>query len=180
MSAIRLFIFSIILSSTLFGKDELFFERVKVQLYGNIGLTSVGIGGDFAHDLSWDIFYGYVPKSHGGVIVNTLSGKLNKTLLFINNQYSFYSGIGLMHVFNQRYRSSFRDKYPEDNYYQITSTHLLPYLGVDTKERVTDKDIKLYFEVGTIDVYLTDWYKNRGSVDFDDIINFAFGASYDF
>ncbi|MCV6607084.1 MAG: hypothetical protein OIF32_02635 [Campylobacterales bacterium] len=174
------FLFSLLVVTSLFSKEDLFFDRVKLQMFGNIGLVSIGIGGDLSKESSWDFFYGYVPRKYGGVNINTLAIKYNKDFWNLSSKNQMYYGIGLMHVLNQRYQSTFRDEYPETNYYEATSIHLLPYLGLKSKRDFFGNDVKAYIEVGTIDLYLVNWYKNQETLTLGDVVNIAFGVGYDF
>lgn len=174
---LRLFFISLLFVSSIFAQD-LFFKRAYAQAYGNIGQISIGLGDNWTENLRWSIFYGYVSRSYGGdVSINSLAFKMDYELF---TKIGFYAGIGVLYVLNQHYRSQFRDKYPDNTYYHMTSIHLFPFIGLRQEIEVLENKVSPYIEIGSLDVYLVSYHSNPNSLDLTDLINIAFGVSYDF
>ena len=129
----RLLILSFILvSHCAYAK---YFDHMKVQYAGEIGLLSYGLGNNITSNYSLDFFYGYVPAEIAGKEIQTYAVKNDysfyKTSYFAS-EFEYYVGLNIFHVIGLRYQTSRFVKYPR-NYYRLSSIRALLYLGVSVK-----------------------------------------------
>jgi len=162
-------------------------DYAKIQFAGNSGFLSVGTGYlCFGEKLQLDLFYGYVPSFIGGVDIHTISQKNSFTLktykLSDNSTVSPIAGFGVNIALDSKYSTLFTSQYPK-YYYWTTATHLIFFVGAKLHNQIPRKTgangIDIYFELGTIDLYLVDFFKSD-YVDIIDILNISIGMTFHF
>jgi len=163
-------------------------HHYKLQFAGGIGFLSAGVGYHSRSDKTdYDLYYGYVPPSAGGVRIHTLSGKftwaplpvarINKTSIK-----PLTCGLLVNYSFGKQYFGFSPEKYPFGYYGFPTSLHLGAYLGGALDHRFvknhSQRKIGLYYEFVTYDVELLSYMNNHGSLGITDVVSLAIGVRY--
>ena len=153
-----------------------------------MGLVSFGLGYSHFNDkLHLDLFYGYVPTFVGGVETHTITTKIavfpiNRIIKPDHRLSPLAFGMNLSVIIGEDYFFMPPDRYPED-YYWATNFKILPYIGSklhkDFPPHSPFRGIDVYVEVGTVDLYLHDFF-HSDYVDLWDILNFSFGFGVEF
>jgi hypothetical protein len=140
-------------------------DYVKMQLAGNIGFVSVGVGYEVFEDVLFsELLYGYVPKSisradriHLITIKNTFP--VFKKEIGENLTISPIAGFTTTLDIGTTTFTTLPNKYP-DGYYVPTAVHFTIFGGVSVHQHFKNSKIfkgaDFYFEVGTVESYL--WY----------------------
>lgn len=157
-------------------------DFVKVQYAGSIGFTSFGLGYQTRKDrLEGDLYYGYVPKSVGGVHIHALSGKgtlqlINKVKLKSIELRPLALGAVVSYTFGKQYFGFSPDNYPFSYYDFPTALHIGGFIGgrVD-KVLKTGRKVGLYYELGSTDKEIASFLANRRSLHPTDILNLGVG-----
>lgn len=169
-------------------RNRLLPDHMKVQFAGGTGMLSIGAG--YANKKQWlegDLFYGYVPKSVGGLPIHSLTGKLTAFPFKMNfsNMRVRPLGFGLManYTFGKQYFGFTPHNYPFEYYGFPTSLHAGAFVGGQlnfNRRQKKTKQVGLYYEVITFDSELISYLGNKGSLKIGDIINIGFGARVGF
>ena len=162
-------------------------DHVKVQYAGGIGFTSVGLGYQSRNDrLEGDFYYGYVPKSVGGVYIHTVSSKLTwhpiKKIALKSVEFRPLSaGVTLSYTFGKQYFLFWPENYPYTYYDFPTALHTGVFIGgrVD-KPFKSGRRVGLYYELGSNDREITSFIQNGRSLRLTDILNLALGIRTSF
>lgn len=165
------------------AKHRLLPHHLKLQFAGGIGFVSVGAGySNKKHTLEGDLYYGYVPKSMGGLPIHAITGKLS--LLPVKIDFENYQlkpisiGILVNYTFGKQYFGFTPDNYPFEYYGFPTSLHAGGFIGGQVNKKLKQKKLKevgFYYEVITFDSELISYIGNRRSIKITDIINIGFG-----
>jgi hypothetical protein len=165
------------------AKHSLLPDHLKLQFAGGIGFLSIGAG--YSNKKQWletDVYYGYVPKSIGGVTIHSLTGKLSVFPIkfnFKNYQLKPFS-IGLLvnYTLGKQYFGFTPENYPFNYYGFPTSLHAGAFVGGQVNKKLKEKkpkQIGLYYEVISFDSEIISYLGNKNSLKFSDIINIGFG-----
>ena len=165
------------------SKKWYFPDHYKTHFAGNTGFLSCGIGYSFFKGkYETDLFYGYVPKSISGNHIHTIFRKrtykpikitLNKNTKLTPILLGFNSCL----VIGQNSFIILPEQYPE-SYYPPTAIYFAPFIGVGilrtdiSKKRI--KSLEFYFELGTIDRYLRNYFISD-YLELKDILNISLG-----
>lgn len=168
-------------------RSRLLPDYVKVQYAGGIGFTSIGLGYQSRNDrLEGDFYYGYVPKSVGGVYIHALSSKLTWHALKKVDVKSLEvrplsAGILVSYTFGKQYFLFWPENYPYSYYDFPTALHMGVFVGgrVD-KPLKRGKKVGLYYELGSNDRELSSYLSNRKSIRVTEILNLALGIRTSF
>ncbi|MCD6307856.1 MAG: hypothetical protein J7M24_02530 [Candidatus Latescibacteria bacterium] len=165
---------------------------MKSQLAGNIGSVSLGAGYRFYGDrYHVDLMYGYVHERSGGITIHhiTLKNTYRPWKWRINSRRTVVPlTVGLHFSYkigNNNYETwlFLPDRYP-DNYYYSTSFHILPSVGssiiINRPSARLLKHAEIYYEIGSVDIYIHHLLREKRSMRFSDIINLALGLSFRF
>ena len=162
-------------------------DHVKVQYAGGIGFTSVGLGYQSRNDrLEGDFYYGYVPKSVGGVHIHTVSSKLTwfpikKIDLKSVELRPLSAGVTLSYTFGKQYFLFWPENYPYSYYDFPTALHTGVFIGGRIDKPFKNKrKIGLYYELGSNDREITSFVQNGRSLKLTDILNLALGIRTSF
>lgn len=152
-------------------------DHLKVQYAGSIGFVSIGAGYEWAKKkLNSDLFYGFVPKSAGGVDIHSLTAKLTWLPLSTVKKDCridwLTTGILLNYAFGRRYHLFSRTKYSFVYYGFPTAAHVAIFAGGG----ISRKKLGLYYEFGTTDRDVVSYVNNRKAIGFFEIINIGIGA----
>ena len=164
-------------------------DHAKLQFAGGIGFFSIGAGyASRKKNVEGDVYYGYVPKSIGGVEIHALTGKLTWFPLdpFVSGKMEWKplsAGVLVNYTFGQQYFGFTPEKYPYDYYGHPTSIHAGIFLGGQLNRSFKSNAIRkigVYYELGTFDVELISYVNNRNSLRIGDILNLALGLKASF
>ena len=188
-------IFSVLILLTAKGqekevKNKALPDHIKLQYAGSIGFLSLGAGYETGNKkFEFDLYYGYVPESVGGVEIHTLTGKTtflpfkestNKTVT-IN---PLTLGAYVAYTFGDQYFLFAPEKYPLSYYDYPTALHVGGFIGGRITKHAKKKQlfsrIGLYYEIGTTDKEFISYYHNREALKFTDILNIGIGIKGSF
>jgi hypothetical protein len=164
-------------------------KEIIVQHGGSIGFMSAGAGYPLFKNKrgTLDFHYGFIPEKRGGPL-HIISAKFAYRPLEIK----VTEGIKLYPVnpgffFSYHIGKQFDFYWDKDTYeegYYWWSTALRPHLSVSTELKLDAlkilktslvKDISLYTEFNTNELYLTSYYKNSGTISFLEIFKLGVG-----
>jgi hypothetical protein len=161
-------------------------DHTKVQYAGGIGFLSVGVGYHTKKDkLQGDVYYGFTPESVGGLDIHALSVKGTWFPLKPLNRKTWQvrplsAGLLVNYTFGKQYFGFSPDNYPYDYYNFPTALHLGAFIGGQVNKQVSSrrgvKRIGLYYELGTYDVELASYVRNRRALSVTDILNLGIGV----
>ena len=169
-------------------------DGAVIQHAGSIGYFSGGVHYTLFKNKkgSFDLIYGHVPKSKGGGF-STLSTKfafrpyeieLNKWLII----HPVNPGAFLSYTLNKEFDLTWdRGQYPKGYYYWSEALHLhLSFsseLEIDTRKVLSSKFLKnviIYYEVNTNDMYLVNFIQNSKALSVTDIFKAGIGIKASF
>lgn len=165
-------------------------DHAKLQFAGGIGFLSAGVGYASKKDkLHTDLYYGYVPRSLGGIAIHSLTGKVTwSPVKQVNRGYTsirpLTAGMLLNYTFGKQYFGFKPENYPYDYYGHPTNMHLAAFLGgaadysLNKKSRI--RKIGIYYEVITYDVELLSYLNNRNALNLTDIFSLSLGLRTSF
>ena len=170
-------------------KDSFFTSLVphhsKLQFAGSIGFFSVGMGYKINKDkLHTDLYYGFTPKSVGGLDIHALTAKATWFPLKDKRFKGLYirplsAGLLVNYTFGKQYFGFTPDNYPYDYYGFPTAFHIGGFIGGQVNKKISNKglvkNIGIYYELGTIDVELLSYVGNTKALALSDIINLGIG-----
>lgn len=168
-------------------RPKLLPDYVKVQYAGSIGFVSIGTGYQNRRDrLEGDLYYGYVPKSVGGVYIHALSAKITwhpvkKIALKSFELRPLSLGVLVSYTFGPQYFLFWPEDYPFSYYHTSTALHTGVFVGgrVDKVLR-SRKKLGLYYELGATDKEMASYLGNMHSLGISDILNLAVGVKASF
>jgi hypothetical protein len=165
-------------------KHKLRPDYIKIQFAGGIGFFSVGAG--WANKKQWlegDIYYGYVPKSVGGINIHAFTGKLTVHPIPPVGKKQIQlrllsAGVLLNYTLGKQYFGFTPSNYPYEYYGFPTSLHAAAFLGGGISRKLGKKATRkagLYYEVITFDREFISYWDNRKALSISDIINVGIG-----
>ena len=161
-------------------------DHIKVQYAGGLGFISVGAGYNTKNQkLEGDLYYGYLPKSIGGVSIHSLSGKV--TWIPIHSvsikKYQvepLMTGLIVNYSFGKQYFSFDPPNYPYRYYSFPTAIHSALFLGsrigYNFPAQSYVKRISLYYEILSFDREIISFVSNTKSLKITDIVTLALGV----
>ena len=156
-------------------------DHIKLQYAGTIGFLSLGGGYELGKKdkLELDLYFGYVPKSVGGVDIEIITTKL--TWKPLSRQYAnntsvdwLTTGALLSYTMGRNYHLFSRASYSFAYYGYPTAGALAIFAG----GAVSKNRLGLYYEISINDRELFSFVPNAKSIPFTDILNLGFGAKY--
>ncbi|HEY1112735.1 MAG TPA: hypothetical protein VGE66_04215 [Chitinophagaceae bacterium] len=168
-------------------RSKLLPDHLKVQYAGGIGFVSLGLGYQSrGEQLEGDFYYGYVPKSVGGVYIHAVSSKLTWHMVKKLQAKSFElrplsAGLLVSYTFGKQYFLFWPENYPYSYYDFPTALHAGVFIGgrVD-KPFKNGQRVGLYYELGSNDREISSYVVNRSSLKLTDILNLAIGIRTSF
>lgn len=172
--------------------DVLIPTQGVIQTCGNMGIVSMGIGWDYGKRRQWEthLMLGFIPRFDSSNSKITLTLKEN----FIPWRKSMGKGwwfepLECTVYFNTVFGHDFWVKQPtkyESGYYPF-STRIRPNvalgervrLDIPHNKRKRIKNVTLFYELGTNDIYFMRFYRN-GSAEFWDVFGLSLGAKFQF
>lgn len=169
-------------------------DGALVQHAGSIGYLSGGVNYSLFKNNrgSFDLIYGYVPKSKGGNLstINTKFAyrpfeiKINEWLII----HPINPGAFFSYTLNKDFDLTWdRDQYPKWYYYWSEALHFHISIGSEikfnTNELMVSKKVKaltLYYEVNTNDMYLINYFQSSKALSLTDIFKAGVGIKASF
>lgn len=158
-----------------------------VQVCGNMGLVSIGVGWDYGKHRQWEteLMFGIVPRYDSKSVKMTMTLKENYIPWSIPLKHGwafepFECGLYLNTVFGHDFWTSQPTKY-ESGYYPF-STRIRPNvfigerfsLSVPRNRRKFIKGVSFFYELSTNDIGFMRFYRN-GNAEFWDVFGLSFG-----
>ena len=167
-------------------------DYTKLHYAGEIGFISIGAGKEFFRKKNGeaDIFVGYLPEGIGGDNIVTIAFKFHylpwKKKIF-SNKYELepltVGAIGYHALGEDLNRLSDKKLYPDGYYWWTVGFRFGPFIGsrISTDfEHGPFKNLWLYYELGTNDLFIYSWGANRTLIPLRSIFNFSFGLKASF
>jgi hypothetical protein len=161
-------------------------DQAKLQLAGNVGFLSPGVGYAFARRrLEADLFFGWVPKAFGGENIYSITAKLTWLPWSAAARgwtiRPLTAALQLTNTFGEEYFIRDRDGFP-------SGYHVLPpalRAGVAVGGAVGRplwglRRVGVYYELVAVDVMLGFWVGNREALDLEDVVSLALGVRVEF
>lgn len=162
----------------------------KIQYAGGMGVISLGVGWDYGKNDQWetDIYLGYLPKytTKRSKITFTLkqnfipwTKQLNKTISID----PLACGLYVNTIFDGDFWVNEPDKYPNGYYSFSTKMRFNIFLGqrltfhIPPEKRFLSKDITLFYELSTNDLYLVSAFSNK-TLSPTDYLRLSFGVKF--
>jgi hypothetical protein len=154
-------------------------DHAKVQLAGNIGFVSPGIGWSFARKVEGDLFFGWVPEAVGGDDIFSVTGKLGWAPWTIATGGPWAvrpltAGLQITYTFGDQYFVV-----PE---FEFTPTALRAgiALGAEARRPVGRRTLGVYAELVALDMGLAYWASNTDALGPEDVFSLALGVRLGF
>ena len=157
--------------------------HAKAQFAGSIGFLSLGAGRS-GKKLEADLWYGYVPKSLGGVPIHAVTAKA--TWLPVKPVY--WKGVVLRplslggfvsYTPGSQYFLFNPEQYPFDYYSYPTAGHIGLFAGgqmaIQPQKMPRLGQWAVYYELGTTDVRVASYFTNTSSLTLPDLFTLGFG-----
>jgi hypothetical protein len=160
-------------------------DHIKVQYAGGIGFISIGAGYSTKNQkLEADLYYGYLPKSVGGVRIHSISAKI--TWIPIHSvsikKYEMellMTGLIVNYSFGKQYFSFDPPYYPYNYYSFPTAIHSALFLGSrighDFPTHAFVQRISVYYEILSFDREIISFISNTKSLQVTDIVTLSLG-----
>lgn len=179
----------LLISTNLSAQKFLIPRTATVQRAGSIGYNSFGVGYNLFGNRkgSLDLSWGYVPKSKGGrqdifaakFAYRPVSIKLRDFgVLNLANP-----GVFVSHHPGGKFHTTLnKDQYPAGYYWWSSAVRF--HLSASTELKINTpknlsktgvKQVALYGEFNTNELYAVSWFKNRENLPLKDIIKLGFG-----
>lgn len=161
------------------------------QFAGNMGFLSAGVGWNYGRRAQWEtnLLFGYLPKYNSGRAKTTMTLKQNFVPwnIYIGKGWfvePLTCGLYINTVFGPEFWGKQPDRYP-DRYYPLLSTEgrvnifVGQRIGAVTPKnrRKFIKDISLFYEISTCDLYLRSIIQD-GNVSLWDILGLSLGLKF--
>ena len=161
-------------------------DHIKVQYAGGIGFISIGAGYSTKNKkLEGDLYYGYLPKSVGGVSIHSISAKV--TWIPIHSvsvkKYKLeplMTGLIVNYSFGKQYFSFDPPYYPYRYYSFPTAIHSALFLGSrighNFPTQAFVQRISVYYEILSFDREIISLVSNPKSLHITDIVTLSLGV----
>lgn len=174
---------------------ERFFKKLiptysVVQYAGSIGMVSVGLGWNYFHQ-RWrtELLFGVVPKfeSENTKYILTLKEIYDPFRINIGKRFCYrplQTGLFFSYIFGGEFWDHEPKRYPKHYYGFSTGFRINLLLGgqvtynIPINKRRAHKDISLYYELSTCDLYLCSAFTNK-NITLADILSLGFGVRMD-
>jgi hypothetical protein len=160
-------------------------DHLNLQYAGGMGFISIGAGYSTKNQkLDADLYYGYLPKSVGGVCIHSISAKV--TWISIHpvrikkcQAEPLMTGLIINYSFGKQYFSFDPPYYPYKYYSFPTAIHSALFLGsrigFNFPTNTFVSRLSLYYEVLSYDREIISFISNTKSLQVGDIITLSLG-----
>lgn len=149
-------------------------DHAKLQLAGNIGFLSPGVGYAWGRRLEGDLFFGWVPEAVGGTDIFSVTGKLTWAPWSIEPRpwsiRPITAALQLTYTFGDQYFVI--PDYP----FPPTALRAGIALGAEVRRPLGRRSLGIYFELVALDMGLVYWLSNRDALGPTDVFSVAVGA----
>lgn len=158
-------------------------DFAKIQTGGYSGLFTVGLGyAVFSDVLNLGLDYGYVPESHAGRTVHSLTASLGIRPFDVRlgrfRLLPAYLWAGVLHTWGDGYFFTPGERYPP-GYYRPTAVHVLYGIGAELDWMPPASSWferhGVYWEVRAFGPYFVTYLENRDELGLDDVVVSAVG-----
>jgi len=160
-------------------------DHIKIQYAGGIGFMSIGAGYNTENQkLEADLYYGYLPKSVGGISIHSISAKVTwiPTHSVSIKKYELeplMTGLIVNYSFGKQYFSFDPPSYPYNYYNFPTAIHSALFLGSrighDFPTHAFVQRISVYYEILSFDREVISLLSNLKSLQVTDIVTLSLG-----
>lgn len=160
-------------------------DHLKLQYAGNIGFMAGGPGYVSKNkSLETDLLFGFMPRKFGGDALISITAKVTYSpwRIPLQNAYHiapFSIGFYSSYTFGPQFDTKWPEYYPKGYYWWATSVRLGAFIGGkighDVKLLKKERQMELYYELGTYDLLFISYVQNTSYLKPKDIINLAFG-----
>ena len=160
-------------------------DHIKIQYAGGTGFMAIGAGySNKKEKLEGDLYYGYLPKSIGGVRIHSISAKV--TWIPIHSvrirKYQLeplMTGLVANYSFGKQYFSFDPPNYPYRYYSFPTAIHSALFLGsrigFNFPANTVVRRLSLYYEILSYDREIISFVSNTKSLQAGDVITLSLG-----
>jgi hypothetical protein len=161
---------------------------MKLQLAGNIGFLSPGVGYAWAgRRLEGDLFFGWVPRAVADDDIVSFTGKLTwlPWELPLGRRWlvrPFSMAVQLTYTLGREYYLWLPERYGPDYYdFQTAVRAGLAFGGtVGRRGGGALREIGVYWELVALDAMLVSWYRNTAALGPTDVFTIALGLRVGF
>lgn len=160
-------------------------DHLKIQYAGGMGFISIGGGySTKKQKLEADVYYGYLPKSIGGVSIHSISGKVTwipiRPVSIKKYQVEpLMTGLVVNYSFGKQYFSFDPPYYPYRYYSFPTAIHSALFLGsrigFNLPTNTFVRRLSLYYEILSFDREFISLVSNPKSLQVTDIVTLSLG-----
>ena len=165
-------------------------DHTVVQVAGNIGLLSVGLGYSYGKDkVTTEFLYGLVPGFGSTTTIHILTAKTSyhPVKRALGNHYLWEPikfGTGISYSIGRQFHTTWPEQYPAGYYWWTTSFRLTPFIGTTLSRKIGNensliKRVELSPEIGTHDLAIISYLNNK-KLPFYKILNLAIGTKFVF
>ena len=161
-------------------------DHIKIQTAGGIGFIAVGAGcSNKNKKLEGDLYYGYLPKSIGGVRIHSISAKFIWIPIKAVRENRFIlepltAGLVVNYSFGKQYFGFDPPNYPYRYYSFPTAIHSALFLGsrigFNFPTNTFVRRLSLYYEILSFDREIISLVSNPKSLHITDIITLSLGV----
>ncbi len=163
------------------GKRNKLPDHAKVQYAGGIGFISIGAGySNRKNKLEGDLYYGYLPRSIGGVRIHSVSAKFSwiPYHISIKNRFRFeplIAGLLLNYNFGKQFFGFDPENHPYKYYSFPTAINTAIFVGsrFDLNKPAW---LSFYYEILGFDRDLLSFVDNPNSLSLSQILTVSLGA----
>lgn len=160
-------------------------DHINIQYAGGTGFIAVGAGySNKNQKLEADLYYGYLPKSIGGVRIHSISAKFIWIPINSVREKNFIlepltTGLIVNYSFGKQYFSFDPPNYPYRYYSFPTAIHSALFLGsragFNFPTNTFVRRLSLYYEILSYDREIISLVSNTKSLHVEDIITLSLG-----
>ena len=160
-------------------------DHIKIQYAGGTGFIAVGVGySNKNQKLEGDLYYGYLPKSIGGVRIHSISAKFVWMPIYgISGKKIILepltTGFVVNYSFGKQYFSFDPPNYPYRYYSFPTAIHSALFvgsrIGFNFPTNTFVRRLSLYYEILSYDREIISLISNTKSLHVEDIITLSLG-----
>jgi len=161
-------------------------DHIKVQYAGGMGFISIGAGYNTKNKkLEADLYYGYLPKSIGGVRIHSISAKviwipIHSVSIKKYKVEPLMTGLIFNYSFGKQYFSFDPPYYPYSYYSFPTAIHSALFvgsrIGFDFPANTFVRRVSLYYEILSFDREIISLVSNTKSLHITDIVTLSLGV----
>lgn len=161
-------------------------DHVKLQLAGEIGFLSPGVGWELGRRVHLDAFFGWVPEAVGGHDIFSFTTKLlyapwRESVGRHWRVQPLIAGIQLSYTFGSQYWITQPDRYPGGYYDLPTALSAGVSVGGTVARKLRgEREVGLYYELVALDHMIRAWIENPETVGAGDVFSFAIGTRFRF